>query len=313
MKPLLRILSVFFTSLFLAACGSEDGNNFPIAGSWEFEDDEGNTVYVIFSKEESQFVYYQDDLECHKTTSMAILGYTSNSITNENGTYSYSVSEGTLIIEDSSYNPSSFTRDQIISCANPDATGSIRIEIAFDSLPDTININHSLSSDYWSAFTLNVDIDTDENRDYSNGDLIFLFNHTFDEDRTDTEQVGLDQINAYVARIHDVDNTGPTTSRRTSDIVELNLSITENTIVLSVDKNQHKLLEAVSTTSPINVRVSSRDANGDSQSDSYPNSGTYTSESENTSDLTDELNDVTGEYSTDTIVDVSTISVTVTE
>ncbi len=99
---------------------------------------------------------------------------------------------------------------------------------------------------------------------------------------------------------------------RDSFLVNAPYTINENAITFSFPRNSHKLLKEITSTSAIKVRASFNDKISDSQSDNYPNTAGYTDGIDLTNAF-DAVGDVSGDYSSDTIVDIKSVTVGVSE
>jgi hypothetical protein len=313
MKSPVRILLLISSIIFLSACGSDDNKS--LFGSWESTTESGGKYYLLISATEISLTSYDEYLECHYQRSFPIENVTANSITTENGTFSYTISGSSLNIEGDLYTASTLNNLQLVSCADPSASGSIEIQVTFNDLPDTLEINHALSSDLWVAISLNVEIDSDSSNDLSLGDLSFNADYYFDENSNSIETISPDQLVAEIFYVDEITTSenGNSWGERFAIESDLLVDTDNNTITFKINKNMHKLLKHVSSSSPISVSARYVNTAGKSQYDSYPDTGGLTLESQDTSDLVDELNDVSGSHSTADIIDINAISVTVTE
>ena len=282
-----------------------------IIGSWQNE----NGFQLILTESKFVSIYLLSNLNCHSQKEFDISELTDSSLKINHEIVNYTIADKQLTFDNSAtyYTPSALTIEDLISCTDPESDGSINIEVKFNELPDFLEINHAQSSDIWTAFELNIQLDLDGNKRLSNGDLNFFAGYHLEREKSDIEIISITELKPSIYYTHTVNSNEQNEYLRSTVIIEPQINIEANTITFSIDRKQHKALREMGITTPIKIDTRFNDSQGGFQYDRYPNHYNYTLEHENIADLVDGLNDVNGNYNSDTIVDISTISITVTK
>ena len=286
----------------------------PIVGSWQSE----HGFYLLINNTTITTAIYDDHFQCHSKGDLAISSLNDSSfiLDENNHTLDYTISEGTLILSETSDNftPTDFKEADIISCEDPTAEGSITITLGFADLPETISLtpnNAQVSS--W-IYGVEIMFDVDDSEGISDGDLSFNAEHNQEVSAND-DSIALTDIDHSIFHIYEteVNASGQIQSWAANSITKPKYTVDNiaNTITFFILKRSHKALRSITSETNLKVNVFYQDINSDRQTDQYPSSG-YT-QSQDTSELSDEVGDVSGNYSTDTIVDLTNISLTVTE
>lgn len=302
MKSSVRILLLITSILGLSACGSDD-QHLPIIGTWEVTND-GITSYYTFSSDETlTYQIYVSEFECHSTKVFPLNAITNSSFTLDNGTtHNYIIEDTTLIINNDLVLTRSPSITEFISCADPLSSGALEVTVEFESLPASFTILE-FTEDYLETFSVEISFDLIQEGSIGTRDFSIYANHVIKGSQSSTT-VLMNELNSdsyfYAGGDRDV------------FISSAPYTIDNNAITFSFDRSSHKIFKEITNTSSINVSTGFTDVNGDYQSDAYPNDFTYTQGIELTN-ASDSIGDVSGNYSSDTVVDIKSVSVTVLE
>ena len=300
MKSPVRILLLISSIIFLSACGSED-EELSISGVWE-SSYAGTTSYLVFTSQQVSTYTYTDEYDCHSGRTFPISSLTASTIEYPDQLAdSYTIVNNVLTIEEDFILTRSTVIPKFLSCADPSTTGTLTIEIEFDHLPETFSIQNG-TDEYLSSFYLDINFDLspsdsiDTKLWYINADYSFK---------------GIQ--NSNTVSMNDL-STGTylyTGGDRDISLTHAPYTINGDTITFSFTRSEHKIFKEITNTSSVKIYASFNDPDSEQQQDSFPDS--EYSEGIVLIDSMDAVGDVSGNSQYQTIVDIKSVTVTVTE
>lgn len=333
MKPFTHGLLTTCLALMLCACGSDNQqeNNsqevdtktpdietpeeptvspeeqpLPIIGTWQNTNEDGSVTYVSITETTFSSKTYIEDIACYSNVEFTIENLSETSfdalINNQVGNLGYTIENDTLTIDGEWVLTRSSNPPEFVSCADPSATGTIDIAIEFDHLPSSFSTPENLTDEYLESFSLSVAFDITPVDSALNKEINIYTEYNIQSGQA-AGTVSMTDLSSKAYYYPGGD--------RDFYAAQAPYSILGNTLTLSIERSNNKVFGNITSTTPIQVSASFNDANGDEQVDFFPESG-FTS-GVDTSDLLDETGDVFGDYSTDTIVDIKSVSVVITE
>lgn len=302
MKSTLQIFLLSASALFLTACGSE-GEDLDILGTWDVTNS-GVTSYYIFSSNKLEVRTYMDEFECHTSRVIPLTIITNSTISSDDiNIGEYSISGDTLTIENDLILTRTEPVPDFISCSDPSATGTLTIDIEFDHLPETFEIKSDGLDDYTSSFGLEIIFDLSTESSDDPRDLTIYADYDYEGPQASTT-ISMNDLDTGTYYYSGGD--------RDTGLSFAPYTINNNTISFNFTRSEHKLFKEITNSSAIKVRSYFIDPDSGSQQDFYPTSSTYTSGITLTN-AADTVGDVAGDYDYTTIVDIKSVTVTVTE
>jgi hypothetical protein len=300
MKSPVRILLLISSILVLCACGSDD-EELPISGLWESTNG-GITSYHSFTSQQVLIYTYAEEFECHSSRAFPVRSLTSSTITISNKTTdSYTIVNNVLTIDEDAI----FTRATVIpdfvSCFDPTATGTLTIDVEFEYLPESFEIK-DYADEPSSSFDLDINFDLSPSE--SNDTRLFTINaEHFSQGPQDSNTISMNDL-SHSTYLY-------TGGDRYMGLTSAPYTINGNTMTFSFTRSEHKIFKEITNTSSLSILASFKDPDSDQQQDSFPDSG-YT-QGLVLNDAMDNVGDVSGNYQYQTIVDIKSVTVTITE
>ncbi len=148
-------------------------------------------------------------------------------------------------------------------CSDPSLTKIIESKIGFKHLPDLLENYVPSTIDEKLYFTVSILFDMDSDGTRSSGDLNFLLHYEY------SNKMFQSSWQALGAKVLITQRLSPT-SYLQAEVTDLNIKIEENSLTLSADAANFKLLNNINTGTPINVSVHAQ-FDDQTQGDSFPN------------------------------------------
>lgn len=285
--------------LLLTACGSSDDNDLDILGTWERTDNDA-TSYFTFTSNNVLKSSYIEEYECHTNINIPIPNLTASSYTSAAGnTFNYVIDGNSLSIQGITYTRTA-TDPELISCEDSTAEGNLTVSIEFSSLPESFETPAVVGGESTSTFYL--DIHFNLSTDSAITKLWYISMDYPVIGPRNSFSVSMDQL---------ITGTYFYTGDDDAHLTSAPYSIVGNTITFTLPRSNHALLKEITNSTPIKINAYFNDKDGNQQSDRFP-SNDYT-QGIVVTNIEDALDDVSGSYSTDTIVDIKSVTVSISE
>ena len=276
----------------------------------------GSDLYISIDSNNMAYYTYEDDFNCYSMPfstdvidlddkTLTIVGPSGDSL----GT-PYAISDGILTMEfDSLLPPLTFEKAQVSiddlkdSCLDSTATGSVSADITFAQLDEAISLSNINASDNSLEYRLELLFDVNMSGVADDGDLVIgIMEFKYPGSEPVTKSLSALNASLWVRRSN---------TRRV--IQSVGFTVENNTMRFTIPKSAHIALRSITQGLPVSIKAYYKNGAQGKQEDRYPNVGGFTSGLDTTL-LMDASGDVSGDTPSDqTTVDITQISVVVSD
>lgn len=185
-------------------------------------------------------------------------------------------------------------------CGDGANTDIIKANVTFAELPESVQINLADSQDNFGEYSVRVIFDVNQSGSLDEGDLSFNLTH-FKVPGSSPETKALHRLTSVLRR--------QTSSKTSSLLTPIEVSVQGNSIVFSVPVALHSELAVISNGTQTLVRANHWSAQGGTKWDCYPDDCEFAEGLDTSSALADSAEE---ETSIDSLVDITAVEVNLT-
>ena len=286
---------------------------------WKYTGEEdifGSDLYISIDSNNMTYYIYEDDFNCYSTPFSTDVIYLDDKIltivgpSGEALDTAYAISGDILTLELNSLLPPLTFEKALVgiddvkdSCLDSTATGSVSVDITFAQLDDAISLNNVNANNNALEYRLELLFDVNMSGEADSGDLAIGI--------MEGKYPGADPVTTSLSALNaSLWMRGSNTLRV---IQSVTLTVENNTMRFTIPKSAHIALGSITQGLPVSIEAYYKNGAQGEQKDRYPNVGGFTSGLDTTL-LMDDSGDVSGDTPSDkTTVDITQISVVVSD